>query len=120
MERPRIQIVSIVIASLGESKSFEESSIQNYDTIEGVFCESSKDLSQCTMSLEVDGQEIFPKKFAPVLIQTSENLSYQDVTYEFKERAAGSTIKGEFKDGGVTGNIPYTVNLYFLCKEGKD
>ena len=122
MKAIKYQIIKVTINNPIEAVNINVNSDRLYKKITGILVTVPyylSFLSQTTLSLSINDKEVFPDEFEIKLLTCEPSVSTNERFYTLDEEAAGSTIKGKFKDGGPINGVPfpYIANIYLRLED---
>ena len=118
----KYQILKVNVPNAAEPVNINTTTDKMYKRITGIlvsFPFYSYFYQRSTLSLQINDKEIFPEDFDVKLISYGVGVPTNELFFLLDEEAAGSTIKGKFRDGGDTMGFPYpyTVNIYLRLED---
>jgi hypothetical protein len=118
----KYQIIKVTVNAPGDTVNINVTTDKMYKKITGVlvsFPFYAYFAQRSCLSLLINDKEIFPEEFDVKLISYGMGVAANEMFYLLDEEAAGSTVKGKFRDGGDTFGFPYpySANLYLRLEE---
>ena len=119
--KKKIQLIEKEVPQAGATVKLSDELDRNYHRMSGISFPEELGNRAVLISSSVDGNELFPKNFEVVNMQSSTAVSPDERYLTVNEKAEGNKIEMEFKDGGNAPDYPYIlkvqVRLENDCKE---
>ena len=114
MSQPKIkyQQLTLTIVAPSQEVPIDAETDKLYKKVTGlniVLSDSTNKFS--TIDLDINNQEVFPENFEVLRLLFRDQVPFGYEYHELNEPAAGSRLKGKYKDVPTGGVYPYTVNI---------
>lgn len=107
------------VLSSGEEVTIDADADKLYKRITGIHASvgDADAVLTSTIALNINGKEIFPSGFEIKMITTGQEVSPNERYFDLEEPAAGTKIKGIYKDGATASAYPYQFIIYLKLED---